>query len=138
MIEWSHCNVFYSNIYFKLFYVWYSFSKASMPGTICLELATIYICIFAIVKYRSNIGGVSDGVARMISVLLKFIFVSVCVEIFNTCPKGHYHIHKRGSNMCPLVICIGHINDWFVSAICTVWHWCLLFCVLVLVTMVTI
>ncbi len=40
------------------------------------------MCIFAIVKYRSNIGGMSDVVPRMISELLKFIFVSVSIELF--------------------------------------------------------
>ncbi len=51
-------------------------AKPPIPGTVFWNL-----CIFAIVKYRTSIGGMSDGVPRMISVLLKFIFVSVWVEI---------------------------------------------------------
>ncbi len=55
-------------------------AKPSMPGSMFWNLQQ-YMCIFAIVKYRSNIGGMSDCVPRMISVLLKFIFVSVSIEI---------------------------------------------------------
>ncbi len=57
IIDWMHFS--------KTFNAWYN----------------VYMCIFAIVKYRSNIVGMSDGVPRMISVLLKFIFVSVSIEI---------------------------------------------------------
>ncbi len=55
-------------------------AKPLMPGTMFWNLQQ-YMCIFVIVKYRSNIGGLSDGVPRMISVLLKFIFASVSIEI---------------------------------------------------------
>ncbi len=51
-----------------------------MPGSMFGNLQQ-NMCIFAIVKYRSNIGGMSDGDPRMISVLLKFIFVSFLIEI---------------------------------------------------------
>ncbi len=54
-------------------------AKPSMPGTMFWNLQQ-YMCIFEMIKYRSNIGGMSDGVPRMISVLLKFIFVSVSIE----------------------------------------------------------
>ncbi len=47
-------------------------------------MCNAHIIHIAIVKYRSNIGGMSDGVPRMISVLLKFIFVSVQV-LNNNC-----------------------------------------------------
>ncbi len=49
-------------------------AKHLMPST--KERVTIYV-LFAIVKYRSDIGGMSDGVPQMISALTKFIFVSV-------------------------------------------------------------
>ncbi len=55
-------------------------AKPSMSGTMFWNLQQ-YMCIFAIVKYKSNIGGMSDGVPRMISVLLKFIFISISIEI---------------------------------------------------------
>ncbi len=55
-------------------------AKPSMPGTMFWNLQQ-YMCIFAIIKYRSNIGGMSDGVPRIISELQKFIFVSVSIEI---------------------------------------------------------
>ncbi len=55
-------------------------AKPSMPGTMFCNLQQ-YKCIFAIVKYKLNIEEMLDGVPRMISVLLKFIFVSVSIEI---------------------------------------------------------
>ncbi len=61
-------------------------AKHSMPGTIFRNLQQ-YMCHFCNSQVQSNIGGMSDGVPRMISVLLKFIFVSVSIEI-QACPKG--------------------------------------------------
>ncbi len=51
-----------------------------MSGTMFWKLQQ-YMCIFAIVKNRSNIRGMSDDVPMMISVLLKFTFVSISIEI---------------------------------------------------------
>ncbi len=48
---------------FQCVYVCYSLAKPSMPDTVFWNLQQ-YMCIFAIVKYMSNIGGMSDGVPK--------------------------------------------------------------------------
>ncbi len=55
-------------------------AKPSMPGSMFWNLQQ-YMYIFVIVKNMSNNGEMSDVVPRMISVVLKFIFVSVLIEI---------------------------------------------------------
>ncbi len=55
-------------------------AQPSMPGTMFWNFQQ-YMCIFALVKYKSNIGRMSDSVPKMISVLLKFTFVSLLIEM---------------------------------------------------------
>ncbi len=83
-------------------------AKPSMPGTMSWNLQQ-HMCIFAIVKYWGN-------VRWMISVLLKFIFVSVLIEIqalTHVQMVLPYHIHKRGGDMFPLPNYTGHIYYCF-------------------------
>ncbi len=55
---------FFTEIYFSMcFMSAILLAKPSMPGTMFWNLQQ-YMCIFAIVKYRSNIGGMSDGVSQ--------------------------------------------------------------------------
>ncbi len=79
-------------------------AKPLMSDTMYWNLQQ-YMCIFAIVKYKSDIGGMS----KMISVLLKFIFVSVSIKIqaLTLVQKGTTFI-KRGGNMFPIVSYTGH------------------------------
>ncbi len=79
IFDWMHVFlIFFTAIYFSMcFMSAILLAKPSMPGTMFWNLQQ-YMCIFVIVKNRSNIGGMSDGVPKMISVLLKFIFVYIC------------------------------------------------------------
>ncbi len=104
--------VFFTNMFFNVFYVCYSFSKTFNAWYNILEL---YMCIFVMVKYKSNIGVISADVPRMISILLKFIFAAVWIIIQALILKWQY--------------LITYINYCFLTPICTVWQWCLFFCV---------
>ncbi len=80
LIEFLYFVAFYRNIFFNVFYVCYSFSKTVNAWYNVLELATIYVHLCNC-QVKVKYWGMSDDVPRMISVLLKFIFVSDLIEI---------------------------------------------------------